>query len=112
MKTGIPRIKIMAVPPGEAPEKVRKEWVGVEIPLLYEQNPKGFCSGVMGGKPDSQNIGGYRVDVEEAIDALRKKNTFAAEIAANWWSQWRKNTRMGKMSVALIFDKNVCAVIP
>lgn len=105
------KIRIIDVPPGEAPKEIRMQWVGVEIPLLTEQNTEGLVSGVPGGEPDHQNLGGYRVSPDEAIFALRKKDVMAAIVAADWWSDWRRNNPMGKMCEAFIFAKNVCELV-
>jgi hypothetical protein len=105
------RIKIIAVPPGQAPEEVRKEWVGAEIPLLAEQETQGFEIGVLGGEPDPQNIGGFRVDPDEAICALIAKNTTESSNAAKWWIYWRENTRGGRTCDALVFAKEVCKIV-
>ncbi|MFA5942230.1 MAG: hypothetical protein WC798_00955 [Candidatus Paceibacterota bacterium] len=100
------------MPPGQAPEEVRREWIGAVMPLLSKQNTLGFESGVLGGEPDIRNIGGYRVDPDEAICALVEKNTKASNAAAQWWIHWRENTPWGQCCNALVFNKEVCEVIP
>lgn len=107
----MPKIRIIAVPPGQAPKMIREQWVGAVIPLLEEQRIVGLQTGVLGGEQDSQNVGGYRVDTDEAICALAEKNTPDAKSAAYWWIDWRENTRSGRDSLALVFDKNVCKLI-
>ena len=51
-------IKIITTPPGQAPEEVRQEWVGLIIPLA-EQETGGFQMGVLGGT--AKNVGDYQV---------------------------------------------------
>jgi len=106
------RIRIIAVPPGQAPEEVRKQWIGVEIPLSIEQDAAGFDFGVFGGKPDPRNMTGYKVDIDEAICALTEKNTAESSMATKWWIDWRENTLSGRMADAFTFAKEVCELIP
>jgi hypothetical protein len=80
---------------------VRKEWIGVEIPLS-EQTSGGIQTGIHGGK--AQNTGGYQVNTQQAIEALRKKSPKAAE----WWE---KNVPLAAIS-HLVFSKDVCEHVP
>ena len=93
-------IKIISTPPGQAPEQVRKEWIGVEIPFL-EQELAGIQVGVRSGKPE--NEGGYQVDTSEAITALRKKSPEAAK----WWED---NVPLAIIP-CLVFSKGVCELV-
>lgn len=90
-------IRIVSIPPGQAPEWVRKEWIGVEIPLP-EQKSGGIQVGVRGGK--AENEGGYQVDTSKAIEALKKKSPKAAR----WWEE---NVSLASIS-SLVFSKDVC----
>jgi hypothetical protein len=111
-------IRIIATPPGEAPEEIRRAWIGVRLPLLvfHKQakdwrsagvltGPKSFLarfSGLFSGR--FQRHHGYAVSVVEAISALEAANPAAAK----WW---RENTphavRPGK---AFVFAAEVCVV--
>jgi len=87
---------IIATPPGQAPEWVRKEWVGLELPISELTN--GFQAGVLGGKPE--NLGGFSVDGQVAIDLLNKKSPKAAE----WW----RTNAPHVLSARLVFKQEVC----
>ncbi len=98
------RLKIIGIPPGQAPEWVRKEWMGLELPI-EENAPKPEESiqlGVRGGKPE--NLGGYPIRTSDAISALNKKSPQAAE----WWKQ---NVPLNAVP-RLIFKKDICELIP
>ena len=111
------KIRIIAVPPGEAPEHIRQAWVGVVIPLppppfdclrclstagvlSGPKTPLGQISALLRGKSTKRY--GYAVEALTAVSALAEKNPEAAE----WW---RKNTQhlmeKGKM---LVFPVDVC----
>jgi hypothetical protein len=92
-------IRILAKPPGEAPEYIRKAWVGVVIPLSEEPS-LGHQTGVLGGK--ATNIDGYIVNTTDAIEALRKTSPIAAE----WWDQ-----NLSQNMVHLVFAKSVCQLV-
>ena len=94
------RIKIIATPHGQAPEWVRKGWVGVEIPLP-EQTSGGVQMGARGGK--AENVGGYQVDTDAAIAALKEK----APEAAQWW----KDNVPLQAILHLVFSKVVCELV-
>jgi len=94
------KIRIIATPPGQSPEWVREAWVGLELPLI-EDNQPGVQTGVLLGKPE--NIGGYRVDGKEAIEALEKHYPSAAE----WWKKNVPNV----IGNQLVFKKEVCEVL-
>ena len=111
-------IRIIATPPGEAPEDIRRAWVGARIPLpLFHGRAKDWRSaGVLTGPKTlfarlSALISdrlvrrhGYAVAVVEAISALEA----VSPAAAKWW---RENTpqaiRPGK---AFVFAAEVCVV--
>jgi hypothetical protein len=112
-------IEIIAMPPGEAPEEIRKSWIGVIIPLPInaqaEQEKTGY--GVLSG-PRSWFLAlfpflhktrfkwrVYRVSGAEAVSALAKRD----EPAADWW---RKNTpHLLKRHWQLLFPADVCRIV-
>ena len=111
-------IRIIATPPGEAPEEIRRAWVGVRIPLpLFHRRAKGWRSaGVLTG-PKSlvarlsalfsgrlERRQGYAVSVLDAISALEAANP----AAARWWRENAPHVvRPGK---AFVFAAEVCVV--
>jgi hypothetical protein len=110
------KIRIIDVPPGEAPEEVRKAWVGLELPLAAgaQGRRKAATFGVVSG-PTSlwasmvrlilgrfRAIQGYSVDASTAIQKLEE----SAPEAANWW---KKNTpHLLKHGRRLVFHREVC----
>lgn len=98
------KIKIIAIPPGEAPEEIRKEWIGMILPVAENKPPDTIQRGVVSGK--SSNITGYSVETEVAIEELGKKNSEAA----NWWK--RHVNLCPFLKSWLIFSGEVCELIP
>ena len=94
-------IRIVSTPAGQAPEWVREKWIGIEIPLA-EQEEAGTQAGVFLGKPE--NLDGYEVGTNDAIQSLREKSPEAAD----WWE---KNAPLAAI-VQLVFAKEVCELIP
>ena len=97
------RIRIIATPPGEAPEEVRRAWVGLEVPLAAgEREPRTLsAAGVITG----ENVGvrqGYVVNGKTAIKLLAVHDTHAAE----WWRQNARHVAAG--GYRFIFPTNVC----
>ncbi len=89
------KIKIVGVPPGFAPEEIRRQWVGIEIPLL-EAGENLSKEGWVG----TGNEGGYVVSGGDAITALRKAKKHEA---ATFWE--------GIVPAALRFNKQICELI-
>ncbi|KKR70566.1 MAG: hypothetical protein UU13_C0003G0010 [Candidatus Nomurabacteria bacterium GW2011_GWB1_40_7] len=93
-------IKILAVPPGEAPLEVRKQWVGLTLPA--ERLPNNFpLAGVVTGNPVKET-GGYAVVPSVAIKELERNNLPAAE----WWK-----IHLSRRAKHLVFDGSVCEPI-
>lgn len=92
-------IKIIAVPPGQAPEEVRREWVGLVIPLP-PQEIGGFQMGVRGGA--AKNLGGYQVYSRDAFSLLLAKSPEACR----WFVA---NAFFGSH---LVFAREVCELLP
>jgi hypothetical protein len=108
-------IRIIAIPPGEAPIWVREEWVGLELPALGYSGPRRFftfglfsfprsilaqCWGLLRGR--ANRISGYAVQSVAALDILA---TSSPEAAA-WWRQnvpYVTDPRQG-----LVFLAHVC----
>jgi hypothetical protein len=95
---GLPRkVRIIAIPPGEAPESVRKAWVGLELPLAPGEGGARFARGfgvLSGPKSTLAHITrslngegipqrGYVVDGQDALEVL----TLYAPEAARWWEE-------------------------
>ena len=111
-------IRIVAIPPGEAPENIRSAWVGVCIPLpIFHKSaktwrtagvltgPKTFfarLSALLGGRFERKT--GYAVSSVEAIVALEAANPEAAK----WW---RENVPQSiNPGRAFVFPNEVCAL--
>jgi hypothetical protein len=118
--TGIPLkrhfIRIVATPPGEAPEEIRKAWIGVRIPLpMFDTKPHEWRSaGVLTGPKNFLDQihalftgkfvkrKGYAVSANEAIAALQAANPEAAQ----WW---RTNApHMLEYGKAFVFAAEAC----
>ncbi len=79
------KIKIVAVPPGDAPFWVRSAWVGLVLPTANNVPKIGStASGVLGGTVTPSDVkSAYLVDTRTAIRILRKKSPKAAQ----WWDK-------------------------
>ena len=98
----MPSIRIIKIPAGEAPFLVRNAWVGTVLPLAkIPKQPEDWEEiGVLGGDPDPENSGGYRVNSNEAVRVLRERNATAAD----WWETKGFNTP----NRVFIFGKKFC----
>ena len=78
------RIRIIALPPGEAPEYVRRGWVGLELPLaLGEAGPRQITTvGVLSGRGQETTVG-YAAPGPTAVALL----THHDREAAQWWRE-------------------------
>lgn len=109
------RVRIVAVPEGEAPLWVRERWVGLELSIAPDQQgPETTLGhGVLSGPPpitlgdfEAGRRGrpvvtsGYFVKAIDAIEALERQ----APDAATWW---RTHAPPSKSSW-LIFEKECC----
>jgi hypothetical protein len=109
------RIKIIAVPPGEAPLWVREQWVGLNLPISGGPGPQTLTGyGVLSGPPplsleqfEAGHRGrlevttGYCVRTDVAIGALE---AVSAEAAA-WWKSAMERPFATPF---LMFDKACC----
>lgn len=94
------RIRIISLPAGEAPERVRQEWVGCEFPVVKAEV---FGFGIFSHKP-SQNPG-YAVRYQDAVSVLGEKNPEAA-------TYWSALYHPRYPAAQLIFDPTCCEVLP
>ncbi len=90
------KIKIIEVPPGFAPENIRKQWVGIEIPLTENPIPEGQEAFKIG----NQNSDGYQVKGVDAVQALLDSGK---KEAANFWEMYKTGN--------FKFKKEVCELI-
>jgi len=111
-------IRIIAVPPGEAPLWVREKWVGLELPLAFDaaaHDYRGF--GVVSGPPTflrqlwalvrgrAERISGYAVEGAHAVDILQSSSSEAAA----WWRTHAARHLAPRHY--LVFHAHVCEVI-
>ncbi len=76
-------IRINKIPHGEAPEWVRKAWVGLELPCVGVMSfGKGAVTGVKSGKETQVELLGLCVPQKDALEALEK----VSRGAADWWA--------------------------
>jgi hypothetical protein len=78
----VAHLRIIATPTGEAPERIRRAWVGVALPLRHwETEPSDHLSvGVLSHLAPAR-IMGYAVDGRAAVNALASHSPEAA----TWW---------------------------
>ena len=96
-------VRITKTPPGEAPEEVRRAWVGVELPLRRgETEPRPVRNvGVLSGQGEAV-MSGFVVDGRKAVQCL---DSLAPDAAA-WW---RTNAPYVLASgYRLLFPAEVC----
>jgi hypothetical protein len=116
---GTSRIRIIAIPPGEAPAWVREQWVGLELPLAQRSRdarsrrvfgvlswPRSLFAwwfAMLRGRAGRE--AGYAVRVMDALAVLEKKSPEAAA----WW---RANVpHMQSPLRCLFFAGSVCQVL-
>ncbi len=120
------KIRIVSVPPGQAPRWVRREWVGLELPIKGVPVSKNLIqAGVNFFKAKEliktittegtiqkraslkkfkpKNTDGYTVNTKTAMTILAEKSPAAAE----WW---RENIVLSLMPW-LSFKKEVCKIV-
>lgn len=90
------KIEITEVPPGFAPERIRKGWVGIKIELPTEEELENDLPTQFGIGTD--NLDGYTVFTFKAIEALEAANK---DYAVDYW----KELPIGKF---LRFSKDCC----
>jgi hypothetical protein len=114
-----PHVRIIAIPPGEAPLWVREKWVGLELPLADGKNAaqEVFTSGVLSGSRNRflaiiwgmlgrlKVQSGYPVYVNDALGVLEQ----TAPDAAIWWRDNIRRLQQPKRK--FLFASAVCQVI-
>ncbi len=113
----MPKIRIISVPPGEAPEHIRQAWIGCSLPLLEGSSiepskcpsvgvlsgPKSFVglwiASIFGRCEEWQ---GYKVDAATAIKILALTHPEAAK----WWRE--ETPHLVTREHALVFPADNC----
>jgi hypothetical protein len=97
------RIRIIGIPPGEAPEEVRRAWVGLELPLVRaEGQPRPqWGLGVLSWRR-APTLTGYAVDGGAAWTVLAS----ASPDAAAWWRE--HSPQSVTPGYQLLFPAEVC----
>ena len=73
-------VEIVNTPPGEAPEAIRKAWVGCQMTGLICSH--GVNTGVISGETNNVGVKQFVVSFEQALVALF---VHGKEEAGNWW---------------------------
>ena len=90
------KIKIIATPPGFAPEHIRVQWIGIQIPLTTP-----IPQDQVVAKIGNDNTDGYEVKGIDAVQALKdaKKNQ-----AAEFWEPYSSGNFKFKKEVCELID--------
>ena len=113
------RIRIVEMPPGEAPPAVRIAWIGVVLPLATGEKgarrlpawgvvtgPKTFLKGLLALVLRRWHpIDGYAVDAIEAIELLSAQD----KGAALWWRTHAQH--MLRPGRRFVFHAHVCELL-
>ncbi len=96
-------IRITSIPEGEAPEEIRRAWVGLVLPVWTTTDGRDgiIQTGVVSGKAVPP-LKGYVVDADEAIRILGKSNRKAKV----WWET--KALKSGSFT----FSEKWCEIVP
>lgn len=111
-------IRIIAVPPGEAPFWVRQQWVGLELPLAISTTARDYFGfGVVSGPQTrlrqvwamllgrAERIQGYAVEGARAVEILQS----SSPEAAMWWRTHAAQNLAPRR--CFVFHAHVCQVI-
>lgn len=101
------KIRITGVPGGQAPEEIRQDWIGVEIPIddNEEQPSVQETGGVIdrGEHPVPKRV--YSVFALEAFAALK----LHSKTAWDWWYQ--ATPHLFAEGRHLLFDESACELV-
>jgi hypothetical protein len=116
--TSKPSVRIIAVPPGEAPLWVREKWVGLELPLIRWLSARTFTGFGAVSRPRtwltqlwallrgrSERVYGFSVDASRAVDILDRSSPEAAA----WWRENAAELILPKR--ILIFHAEACEIV-
>ena len=73
------KIRIVSLFPGDAPEWVRKEWIGLELTVSERQIPERARVVSALRKPLSDDQNNYLIEPEELLSKLRQKSPSAEQ---------------------------------
>jgi hypothetical protein len=112
-------VRIVAVPPGEAPLWVREKWVGLDLPLARSEFAKTWPTfGALSGprtclaqlcehvRGRSDPIHGFAVEASLAVDILNRSSPEAAA----WWHE--NAAELILPARYLVFHSEVCEIVP
>jgi hypothetical protein len=113
------QIRIISIPPGEAPEEVRKAWIGLVLPVPDKyadvdvapvagvlSGPKTFFGAILARfRGQIKREPGYVVAADTAVEILNQH----APDAAAWWRQ--NAGRAIAPGKHFVFARDVCEVI-
>jgi hypothetical protein len=96
------RIRITDTPQGDAPEEIRRAWIGLELPLADGQTAARTLevTGVL--SDDSRTATGYAVTGHTAVKLLESH----APAAADWWRENAPHVLVNNYQ--LVFHTDVC----
>jgi hypothetical protein len=99
----VAHLRILGTPPGEAPEEIRRAWVGIELPLRHgETEPSRLPTLGVLSEQGPEMTTGYAVDGRAAVAALASRSPEAAA----WW---RENApHVVASGYRLFFPPEVC----
>lgn len=97
------RVRIAATPPGDAPESIRRAWVGLELPACVDR-PNAGAVGVLSNRavPCRES---YAINGAEAVALLADWDPGAAA----WWRTNAPHVLRG--GYQLVFPAEVCEVL-
>jgi hypothetical protein len=82
MSRAVAHVRVVSTPPGEAPEEIRRAWVGVKLPLRrWETKPDLHLTEGVLYRQTSTMTSGYAVNGRAAVEALASHSPEAAA----WW---------------------------
>jgi hypothetical protein len=113
------RVRIVEVPPGEAPEHIRRAWVGLVLPVEHGENGprKVMTSGVLSGprgwlttvlalvRRRLRETKGYLVAGSRAVAILERLDPHAAA----WWRAHAPH--LVDQRGYLVFQEHVCELV-
>jgi hypothetical protein len=99
----VAQLRVVRTPPGEAPEEVRRAWVGVQLPLRSGETKPGLhlTEGVLSQQTRGMTTG-YAVNGRAAVKALASHSPEAAA----WWR--KKAPHVVERGYRLWFPSEVC----